>query len=167
MTWLVGWRAGDDGFLAFGPDQERLPVYEVVGAIRNPDALYSTDLLFPSCLKFMPYAEPVVDLAETSETESERLERRIATADRVREEARDSTSIAFTSARFSGPNIWASALGAGGRRHARAAAVSASIAACTASISSTRRLAGGGASSPQSVTAVKASAANSCGSLEA
>ena len=83
MTWMVGWRNGDDGFLAFGQDPEQLPVYRVTGAIRDPDVLYPTKLLFPSCLRFMPYAEPVVDLAETSETETERLERRIATADRL------------------------------------------------------------------------------------
>lgn len=83
MTWMVGWRNGDDGFLALGPDREQLPVHRVLGAIRSPDVLYSTDLLFPSCLKFMPYAEPVVDLAEISEAETEKLERRIATLERL------------------------------------------------------------------------------------
>ena len=83
MTWLVGWRNGDDGFLAFGPDREQLPVHRVLGAIRDPDVLYSTELLFPSCLKMMPYAEPVVDLAEISEAQAEKFRRRIATADRL------------------------------------------------------------------------------------
>lgn len=83
MTWIVGWRTGDDGFLALGPDREMLPVYRVTGTIRTPDSLHATELLFPSCLKFMPYAEPVVDLAEISEAEAEKLERRIATAERL------------------------------------------------------------------------------------
>lgn len=83
MTWLVGWRDGDDGFLAFGPDREQLPVYAVLGAIRDSDVLYPTDLLFPSCLKMMPYADPVVDLAEVSEAEAEKFRRRIATRDRL------------------------------------------------------------------------------------
>lgn len=83
MTWMVGWRNGDDGLLAFGPDPEQLPVYRVLGAIRDPDALDATDLLFPSCLKMMPYADPVVDLAEISEAEAEKFRRRVATRDRL------------------------------------------------------------------------------------
>ena len=82
MTWMVGWRAGDDGYLAFGPDRERLPVYRVVGAVRDPTSLHATRLLYPSCLRFMPYADPVVDLAEISDARAEGLERRIATPDR-------------------------------------------------------------------------------------
>ena len=83
MTWMVGWRDGDDGFLAFGPDRKQLPVYRVLGAVHEPDVLDATDLLFPSCLKMMPYAEPDVDLAEISEAEAEKFRRRIATADRL------------------------------------------------------------------------------------
>lgn len=71
MTWMVGWRDGDDGFLAFGTDRERLPVYRVTGTIRDPDALHATELLFPGCLKMMPYAEPVLDLTEITEVEVE------------------------------------------------------------------------------------------------
>ena len=83
MSWMVGWRDGDDGFLAFGPDREQLAVYRVVGAVRDPDVLYATELLFPSCLKMMPYADPVIDLAEVAEAEVKKFRRRIATADRL------------------------------------------------------------------------------------
>ena len=79
MTWMVGWRNGDDAFLALGPDREQLPVYRVVGAVRDPDSLHASKLLFPSCLKWMPYADPVVDLVEISEAEAEGLEAKIVT----------------------------------------------------------------------------------------
>ena len=35
----VGWRDGDDAFLAFGSDPDDLPVFRVVGAVKSPDAL--------------------------------------------------------------------------------------------------------------------------------
>lgn len=83
MTWMVGWRNGGDGFLALGSDPEQLAVHRVVGAIRNPDMLHATELLFPSCLKMMPYAEPVIDLAEISGAQAKKLGARIATAYRL------------------------------------------------------------------------------------
>lgn len=83
MTWVVGWIDGDeDRFLAMGEDREGLPVYSVVGDVSDPTTLYETRLLFPSCLKMMPYADPVIDLAEISETEAEALEAKIATIER-------------------------------------------------------------------------------------
>ena len=60
---------------------ERLAVYQVTGAIRRPDALHATKLLFPSCLRWMPYAEPVLDLEEISEARRAKLASRIRTRD--------------------------------------------------------------------------------------
>ncbi len=77
MTWAVGWRNGDDGFLALGTDPALLAVYRVTGAIRDPYALHTTRLLFPSCLRWMPHAEPVLDLDEISEAARARLAGRI------------------------------------------------------------------------------------------
>lgn len=71
-TWAVGWRDGDDAFLALGTDAERLPVYRVVGAIKSPDSLTRTQMHWPDCLHHMPYAEPVVDLVELTEAEARR-----------------------------------------------------------------------------------------------
>lgn len=80
MNWMVGWRNGDDAFLAVGLDREQLPVYEVLGTVRDPDLLHTTRLLFPSCLKWMPDAEPVVDLVEIDADRAAALEARVLTA---------------------------------------------------------------------------------------
>ena len=79
MTHAVGWRAGDDGFLAFGQDSEDLPVYDVTGAVRSPDALATTRLRWPNCLHLMPYAEPVFDLKRVSRAQERRWRKLIVT----------------------------------------------------------------------------------------
>ena len=75
----VGWRDGDDAFLAFGEDPEDLPVYEVIGAVKRPEALTNTLLRFPACLRMMPYAEPVLDLKRISKHRARRWRARIIT----------------------------------------------------------------------------------------
>ena len=42
-------------------------MYALLGQLANPSILTKTALRFPHCLKFMPYAEPVVDLQEINE----------------------------------------------------------------------------------------------------
>lgn len=79
MTHAVGWRAGDDAYLAFGTDPQSLPVYEVVGAVASPEALIATRLRFPGCLRFMPEADPVLDLAEIDDDRAERYRSLVTT----------------------------------------------------------------------------------------
>ena len=77
----VGWRASDDGFLAFGEDPDNLPVYEVVGSVKRPTTLVNTELRFPACLRFMPYAEPVLDLTRITKRQARRWQALILTAE--------------------------------------------------------------------------------------
>ena len=79
MTHAVGWRDGDDGFLAFGQDPEHLPVYGVTGAVKSPDALATTSLRWPDCLHLMPYAEPVFDLKRVSKAQTRRWRKTVVT----------------------------------------------------------------------------------------
>ena len=79
MTHAIGWRDGDDGFLAFGEDREDLPVYGVTGAVKSPDALATTPLRWPGCLRMMPYAEPVFDLKSVSRAQARRWRKLITT----------------------------------------------------------------------------------------
>ena len=60
--WVIRWRNGDRTFVAAGPDRNArmIPVYDDVG----PEPLIHlspTQIYFPSCLRFMPYAEIVDD----------------------------------------------------------------------------------------------------------
>ena len=51
-VWFVRFRDGNDFFMAYGPDPMYMPVY------RRGDRVYhrKTNMRFPSCTKFMPYA---------------------------------------------------------------------------------------------------------------
>ncbi|MCY4421957.1 MAG: hypothetical protein OXC06_02685 [Acidimicrobiaceae bacterium] len=70
---LHGWLNGDDdAFLAFGEDPQDLPVYRVTGSVKRPTSLSHTRLRFPGCLRFMPYAEPVLDLKRISKAQARR-----------------------------------------------------------------------------------------------
>ena len=84
MSHAVGWRNGDDAFLAFGEDPQDLPAYRVTGAVKSPVSLVSTPLRFPSCLRFMPYAEPVLDLKRISKAQTRRWRARILTPESYR-----------------------------------------------------------------------------------
>ena len=79
MTHVVGWRDGDDAFLGLGRDPADLAVYSAVGPLASPSGLYRTKLRFPNCLRFMPYAEPVIDLVEIDDARAERYRSRIVT----------------------------------------------------------------------------------------
>ena len=79
MTHAVGWRNGDDAFLALGDDVSQMSVYRVVGAVRSPVSLHKSQLVFPGCLRFMPYAEPVMDLVEITDAQARKYRSLIVT----------------------------------------------------------------------------------------
>ena len=58
--WLTQFTDGDESFVAYGPDPDDMPVYEVLdeGHVWTPKR-------FPSCLKFMQYAD-VGEVMESS-----------------------------------------------------------------------------------------------------
>ena len=51
-VWLARFRSGGESFIAYGPYQYMMPVYHRGDGIHHP----KTKLLFPSCMKFLPYA---------------------------------------------------------------------------------------------------------------
>lgn len=60
--WVIRWRNGDRTFVAVGPDRDALmiPVYDELGS-EPLGKLLPTQIYFPNCLRFMPYAEIVDD----------------------------------------------------------------------------------------------------------
>ena len=52
-VWFVAFRDGDDSFIAYGRDLTHLPVFEVGEESHRRTA----SMRFPSCTKFMPYAD--------------------------------------------------------------------------------------------------------------
>ncbi|MYA41006.1 MAG: hypothetical protein F4Z31_04565 [Gemmatimonadetes bacterium] len=52
--WSFRWKNGDAHFTTVGPRNDRMPVYAEVGT-----KLRLTQMTFPACLKFMPYAEDI------------------------------------------------------------------------------------------------------------
>ncbi|WP_419940468.1 hypothetical protein [Candidatus Palauibacter sp.] len=59
--WSIRWRNGDELLAAIGVRNDRMPVYREEG-----NRLYRLRATFPSCLKFMPYAEVVEDWRRVS-----------------------------------------------------------------------------------------------------
>ncbi len=58
----IRFRNGDQEFVARGDDSWKMQVFEVVDG-----ELCETKMLFPSCLKFMPYAEEIVGEVDDNE----------------------------------------------------------------------------------------------------
>ena len=64
--WSIRWKNGDDSLAAIGVRNDRMPVYRENGA-----RLRRTKMSFPSCLRFMPYAEIVEDWHRVSRRETQ------------------------------------------------------------------------------------------------
>ena len=62
MEYVIGFRDGDEQYVAFGTDEARLPVYEIDGHPLKPARLLKRSMTYPACFRFL---EPTVTVPFT------------------------------------------------------------------------------------------------------